>query len=145
LSAGGGSLYKSQVVWERVIEATNLSKFAERRRFIMAKVTVGHHPELTLEEAMKVFQRHFTGKYVVYMYKLLGIKRIVVKKSAWLGVIVVLKQKKGKTSFVFNYFTPSGLLRGLFFGLILILILRPRYEAMEDEVKSFLESAVEFK
>ena len=118
----------------------------------MAVVIVGHHPELTADEAMRVFQRHFTGKYVVYMYKALGMKRIAVKKSAWVGVIVRLKQEKGKTSFVFTYFSPSALVRGFMgaaFGLIgaLIqwLILRSSYRVIENEVKSFIESASEFK
>jgi hypothetical protein len=51
----------------------------------MAVVIVGHHPELTAEEAMKVFQRHFTGKYVVYHVKGLG-RDFAVKKSAWVGL-----------------------------------------------------------
>jgi radical SAM superfamily enzyme YgiQ (UPF0313 family) len=115
----------------------------------MAVVIVGHHPELIAEEAMKVFQRHFTGKYVVYMYKLVGIRRIVVKKSAWVGVIVRLKQEKGKTSFDVNYYSPSMLARMPFFGLlqplILWLILRSSYKAIENEVKSFIENAEELK
>ncbi len=111
----------------------------------MAVVTVGHHPELTAEEAMKVFQRHFTGKYVVYKAKLLLRSDFIVKKSAWVGVSVRLKQEKSKTSFVFISLVPSALLRGFFSGLIQMLILRKSYQAMENEVKSFIESAEEFK
>jgi hypothetical protein len=67
-------------------------------------------------------------------------------------VSVKLKQEEGKTSFVFTYFSPSMLVRGLtalsfglIGGLIEYLILRSRYKAIENEVKSFIESAEEFK
>ena len=110
----------------------------------MAVVTIGHHPELTAEEAMKVFQRHFTGKYVVYHVKGLG-RDFAVKKSAWVGVSVKLKQEERKTSFVFTYYLPSTVLRAFFSGLIQMLILRSSYKAIENEVKSFIESAEEFK
>ena len=117
----------------------------------MAVVTVGHHPELTAEEAMKVFQRHFTGKYVIYKTRLVG-RDFGIKKSAWVGVSVKLKQEKAKTSFVFTYFSPSALVRGLqgaafglIGGLIQWLILGSSFRAIENEVKSFIESAEEFK
>lgn len=93
---------------------------------------------------MKIFQKHFTGKYEVYMTKLLGTD-FVVKKSAWVGVAVKLKQKAAKTSFVFNYLIPSALIRVLFAGLITVLILRSSLKTMENEVRSFIEGAAEFK
>ncbi len=112
----------------------------------MAEVTVGHHPELIAEEAMKVFQRHFS-EYEVYKSPLLSgvvVKRdFAIKKSAWIGVSVALKQEPGKTSFVITYFIPS-LIRNAFGGLFAMLFRRSRYKAMENEVKSFIEKAEEF-
>ncbi len=32
----------------------------------MAVVEIAHHPELTPESAMQVFERHFAGRYEVY-------------------------------------------------------------------------------
>jgi hypothetical protein len=119
----------------------------------MSIVTVGHHPELTAEAAREVFQRHFADKYKVY-------KRfawdIVVEKSPWAGAGVKLKQETGKTKFDVVRCLPS-VLRGcllVFFGLMTLgllyflfvwLFVRPRQKAMEEEVKSFIESAEEFK
>ena len=110
----------------------------------MAVVAVGHHPELTAEEAMKIFQKHFTGKYEVYMTKRPG-RDFVVKKSGWVGVAVKLKQEAAKTRFVFNYIMPSALITVLFWDLITVLILRSRLKTMENEVRSFIEGAEEFK
>ncbi len=31
----------------------------------MAKVTVGHHPEMSKMDAFQIFQNHFAGKYTV--------------------------------------------------------------------------------
>ena len=121
-----------------------INKSRHERVFIMAVVTVEHNPKLEVEEVMKVFQRHFTGKYVVYKANLyLWGRDFAVKKSAWVGVSVKLKQETGKTSFVFTGFMPSVLVRVLFGGLIALLILQPSLKAMENEVKSFIESADE--
>jgi hypothetical protein len=116
-------------------------------------VTVGHHPELTAEAVREIFQRHFGNKYKVY-------KRfawdIVVEKSPWAGAGVKLKQETGKTKFEVIRCLPSAL-RGcllVFFGLMTLgllyflffwLSVRPAQKAVEKEVKSFIESAEEFK
>ncbi len=72
----------------------------------MAKVIIGHRPELTAEGAMEVFQRHFHDKYDVYKTKMPAYD-FVVKKSAWRGVSVKLRQKRGQTYFEFMGTTPS--------------------------------------
>ena len=72
----------------------------------MAKVMIGHHPELTAESAMKVFQRQFTDKYELYMTRMPRIA-FFVKQSASRGVSVKLKQKRGQTYFEFMETTPS--------------------------------------
>lgn len=117
----------------------------------MTVLTVGHHPELTAEEAMRAFQRHFAGQYEVY--KVWWENRdFAVKKSAWLGISVKLKQETGKTSFVFTYFPPSlslnllvGLSAGVLGTLLRMLFLHSRFKAVENEVKAFIESGEEFK
>lgn len=110
----------------------------------MKVVTVGHHPELTLEAAMDIFQKHFAGKYEVYKPR----HRhgfFMVKKSTWAGVRIEPRQKGDSTSFVFSAWIPSDLLNALFMGLIAWVILRPRWKALEEEIKSFIENALEFK
>ena len=72
----------------------------------MAKVIIGHHPELTAESAMKVFQRQFTDKYELYMTRIPRTD-FIVKQSAWRGVGVSLRRKRGQTYFEFMGTTPS--------------------------------------
>jgi hypothetical protein len=119
----------------------------------MSIITVGYHPELTAETAMEVFQRHFVGEYKVY-------KRvawdIVVEKSPWAGAGVELKQETGKTGFDITRCMPSvwrglllvsfGLLTlGLFYFWFAWRYVRPPQKAVEEEVKSFIQGAEEFK
>jgi hypothetical protein len=110
----------------------------------MPTITVGHHPELTLETAMEVFKKHFSGKYEVYKP---GHRRgfFIVKKSTWAGVRVAPQQKKDSTSIIFNAWIPSDLLNALFLGLIAWLVLRPGWKRLEKEIESFIKNAPEFK
>ena len=72
----------------------------------MAKVIIGHCPELTAEVARKVFESHFHDKYDVYKTKMPAYD-FVVKKSVWRGVSVKLKQKRGQTYFEFRGIPPG--------------------------------------
>ena len=137
----------------------------------MAKVIVAHHPELTAEDAMKVFESHFAGKYEIY-----GVKNriskyfyFVVKKSAWSGVMVQLIQRRNKTAFVIGGEAPSLAVKILFLvpfllfpivafvggagrviGFMLFLCLwwyalsRPSKKIV-NETKTFIENAEEFR
>ena len=80
-------------------------------------------------------------KYVVYKPRLLS-RDFVLKKSAWVGVGIKLKQEPGKTSFIFTYLVPSTLVGLLFGGLIALLILRSRFKSMENEIKSFYSRSI---
>jgi hypothetical protein len=110
----------------------------------MAVVTVGHHPELTAEQAMKLFQEHFAGKYEVSKFAT-GIRDFAIKQSNLVGVSVKLKQEKSKTSFLFTDFIPSFVMRILLAGIWFALLNRSAYEGMMSDVKAFIESAPEFK
>ena len=124
----------------------------------MATATVDHHPELTKERALEVFERHFGDEYEVYETDGLIDKwhrDFIVEKSDWTGVWVKLKQKQNHTIFVFTAFIPNGWLEFLFgFGSLLAagipyflahVVLWPSRKAMEEEVRSFIENAPEFK
>ena len=118
----------------------------------MAEVTVGHYPEWTVKSAMEVFRRHFAGKYDVYEFPSswlmgqLGRRRdFIVKKSGWTAVGVRLKQEPNATSFVFTPYVPSVTCQFLWFlgGLLPgYVLLRPGWQALEDEVRSFLAGTV---
>ena len=109
----------------------------------MATRTVGHHPELTAEQAMDVFSRHFTD-YEVYKTMFLN-RDFLVKKSGWTGVGVRLKQESNYTTFIFTPLIPNFLLQMLGGGVIAYLVLRSNWKALEDEVASFIEKAPQFK
>jgi len=113
----------------------------------MAIVFVAHHPELTAESAMEVFRRHFGDRYDVYKPWLFGrlFANFVVKKSAWIGVGVQLKQWGEETAFGLGGMVPSPILDLLFMGPIADTFLGRRWKAMEEEVSSFIENAEEFK
>ncbi len=111
----------------------------------MAVVTIKHHPELTAEAAMTVFQKGFAGKYEVYKWNRPGgAKDFVVKKSNLIGVAVKLKHEKDKTGFTFVDFIPSMLMTLLIAGVLYSLFSRSSYQAMMNEVKTFIENAPEF-
>jgi hypothetical protein len=78
----------------------------------MAKVIIGHHPELAAEDAMKIFQSHFAGKYEIYR-RGMGRSAIHVKQSAWRGVDARLRQKRGKTYFETGAYAALAIAAGI--------------------------------
>ncbi|HEY32974.1 MAG TPA: hypothetical protein G4O10_07705 [Dehalococcoidia bacterium] len=116
-------------------------------------VTVAHHPELTWQDAMEIFQRHFSGKYKVRKIKRTIARHFIICRSPLIGTRVKLEQSEGKTSFVFDGDAPNALLALLFWmGLgilisviIYLTVLKPKLKAMENEVKLYIENAPEFK
>ncbi len=103
----------------------------------MAIVTVGHRPDLTPDKALEAFQQEFAGKYEVYKTRIRN-RDFIVKKSAWAGVSVRVKQDSDETSFVFTGMMPNLLLQS-FIGAIGYLVLRPSMQAMEREVGDFIQ------
>ncbi len=110
----------------------------------MATISVGYKPELTTEQTVEVFQRHFAGKYQVYQTKL-RMRDFIVKKSDWAGVGVKVKQEKDKTTFVFTALMPNAFYRVLFSGLVSYLFLRSSWKTLEDELAAFIEDGKEFR
>ena len=137
----------------------------------MAKVIVAHHPELTAEDAMKVFERHFSGKYEIYGAKNRISKYFyfVVKKSAWSGATVQLMQRRNQTAFIISGWPTSIAVNilflvpfllfpivafvggaGGFIGFILLLCLwwyafSRLSKKIVNETKTLIESAEEFR
>ena len=89
----------------------------------MAKVIVAHHPELTAEDAKKVFESHFAGKYEISGVKIfkLGFS-FVVKKSAWSGATVQLWRRRNQTAFIIIGEPPSLAVKILFFAFVPLFI-----------------------
>lgn len=113
---------------------------------VMAVVTIMHHPELTPEAAMKIFQQGFAGKYEVYKWNVIGgAGHFAVKKSSVVGVAVKLKQDNNKTSFVFMEFIPSTIIRLIMPLLILAFLSDSIYRSIMDDVELFIWNTPEFK
>jgi hypothetical protein len=112
----------------------------------MAKVVVPYQPGLTAEGAMEVFRRGFRGKYHVYKTHFFLTRDFVVKRNPLVGVGVKLKSKPPReTSFVFTHMPPSPILEWLCGGWLVQLVLRPDLKRMEEETRSFIENAPEFR
>jgi hypothetical protein len=120
------------------------SRDFSRRRAAMAVIHVKHHPDLTAEKAMEIFKKGFAGKYEVYMAQS-GLRDFTIKKSSMIGVAVKLKQEKDKTTFIYTDTIPSALMGLLFASVWYTLLNRSKYQAMVNEVKTFIENAPEFK
>ena len=111
----------------------------------MAVADIGHHPELTAEAAMEIFKEGFAGKYEVSKWtRPGGVRDFVIIKNSLIGVAVKLKQGKDKTSFVYADTIPSMLMTLLLAGVWYVLINRSSYDAMMNDVKTFIENAPEF-
>ena len=112
----------------------------------MPTVTVAHHPELTGQGAMEVFQRHLGGKYKIYE-SYVPTRDFVVKRSGWTGVWVKLVQEEDSSSFLFAPYMPSIRLRFVFAigGLIAWQFLRRSWSEIEEDVRSVIENASEFR
>lgn len=125
----------------------------------MARVTIAHSPELTAERAEELFRSHFAGRYEVYQPT--GFERFwngrphfVVKGPRRATVAVWLVQAENTTQFAFRWAMPLiillpvliiGFLTGFIFlpvvYLVAWLILRRGGKAIEEDLKSFMETA----
>jgi len=110
----------------------------------MAEVTIGHHPELTVENAISIFEKHFAGKYEVLPAPRSPFWDFVIRRNAWQGVRVRLDQKPNNTSFVLRGSATTLwaiVLTSLTLGLLSLSI----HKEITHEVRSFIETAQEFK
>jgi len=115
----------------------------------MAQITIGHHPELSGKDVVSIFEKHFADKYEIIPTPRQPTTDLIVKRSAWTGVAVHLKQEPNKTKLIFYGCAPSPWARGLmllgFFmigGLIWYLFV---WKGITDEVRAFIETAEEFR
>ena len=119
----------------------------------MTTVTVGHHPELTVEDVKSIFQRHFGDKYEIVSPRTPPTGSLsramagdfLIKKNAWVGVSVLLVQEPDKTILFLDTRTPA-----LWAGATLVLLpltiwVLLSWRTMTKEVRAFIEQAEEFR
>lgn len=106
----------------------------------MAKTTIESIPSLTKEKLTNILSVYGKPKgYEVGASSLIGAD-VFVKKSGWTGVTIKMKQKADGTTFKVYGYAPSMAVRLLIYGVITILILRPKWKQLENEIVSFIES-----
>ena len=115
----------------------------------MATITIGHHPELTGKDVVSIFETHFADKYEIVPTPRQLTSDLIVKRSAWTGVAVHLKQERNKTKLIFYGFAPSLWARVLvvpsFFLLGVLIWYLFVWKGITDEVRAFIETAEEFR
>lgn len=107
----------------------------------MAVTEITHKPELTKEQAMGIFKKHFEGRYSVEDIKGIRILRdFMVVKNPFVGVAVKLEQGANETKFIYTGLCPRLWARLLLNGLFAFLF----WNSLTKEVRQFIETAPEF-
>ncbi len=105
----------------------------------MAKVAIAHKPDLTKEQALEIFSKHFSANYRVVSYRR-PLRDFVIEKNPFVGVAVKLEQQSGRTSFVYNAMAPRWWAAALLGALISAVLGR----GLTAEVRAFIDAAPEF-
>jgi hypothetical protein len=110
----------------------------------MAIVSIGTRRDLTVDQVWSVFARHFGGKYDVVPSNAHR-RDFIVKKNAWAGVGVRLKQERTGTSFIFTGLIPNMTQQLLFGGMASYFFLRSDWKDMEAEIADFIQNEPSFQ
>lgn len=118
----------------------------------MAVITISHHPELTTEDIVAIFQKRFEDKYQIMPTPRHPRCDLIVKRSAWTGIWVRLEQGRDKTKLVFYGNAPSAwarliLLVSIFPSILLSFLFWHLFvwKGITDEVRDLIETAEEFR
>lgn len=105
----------------------------------MAKIILNHDPSLTKEQLKLKIKGYFTELgYEVDFSALIGAD-LYIKKNNWVGATMKLKQKPDTTYIRINGYVPSTTYRILINGILPLLILRPKWNRLIDEVKHYFD------
>lgn len=113
----------------------------------MAVVTIGHHPELTAEAAISVFQKGFAGEYEVYKWNRLGRGQSLRgrEEQPHRGCSQAeAGQGEDRLHLCLHHTLGADDIPGCR-TVVRALFARSSYQAMVNEVKTFIENAPEFK
>jgi len=106
----------------------------------MSQLVLKHDPSLTKEKLEQILSAHFTPKGLeVGLSSLIGAD-IYIRKSGWTGVTIKIKQKSDSTFLRIGGYAPSPGVRVLLYGLILYIILAPKWKALDKEVSDYISS-----
>jgi|GEM_PF-1633478 len=107
----------------------------------MAKAILRHDPSLTPEQLFDLLKKHYGPMgYEVGESALIG-AQYYIRKSAFLGATVKLRQRDDSTTVMVNGYAPSPAVRILLSGLLLIIIMMPKWLRFAKEVKEYLEAS----
>jgi hypothetical protein len=110
----------------------------------LSVVAIGHHPELTTETLLQIFQRGLGSKYTVFESHAL-MTDLMVKKSGWTGCAVKLQQHGDRTDFVTRQAYGNPMYAMFLGSLLSLLFLRPGWKALEQEVVEFIQNEPAFR
>ena len=110
----------------------------------MSVVAIGHHPEMTTEKLIEVFQRGLGSKYTIYESHVL-MTDLMVKKSGWTGCAVKLQQHGDRSDFVTRQAYGNPMYSMFMGSLMSMLFLRSGWQTLEQEVVGFIENEPAFK
>jgi hypothetical protein len=107
-------------------------------------VAIGHHPEMTTEILVGIFQRGLGDKYTVFESHAL-MTDLMVKKSGWTGCGVKLQQHGDRSDFVTRQAYGNPMYAAFMGSLLSLLFLRPGWKRLEEEVVAFIENEPAFR
>jgi hypothetical protein len=109
----------------------------------MAIISIGHKPDLSIDEAREIFARGMAGRYEIMTSEVRS-RHFIVQKDGWRGVGVKLQQREGETRFVFTGMISNFWLQFFFGGMFSYPLLRGSWKSMEAEVAEYIASESAF-
>lgn len=105
----------------------------------MGRIKISHNPGLTKESLVELLNTNLADKgYEIGLSKLIGAD-IYIKKTAWVGAVVKIRQKSDETILITRGYSPSTVVRFLFHGLIVILVLNPKWNKLIAEIEEIFK------
>jgi len=107
----------------------------------MAKAILRHDPSVTPEQIFDLLKKQYEPMgYEVGQSALIG-AQYYVRKSGFIGATVKLRQRSESTTVMVNGYAPSVAVRIFLSGLLLIVIMMPKWLRFAREIKEYLESS----
>lgn len=115
----------------------------------MAVFSIGHRPDLSVEQVIGIFERQFADKHKVITlpqrdWRKINPRHFMIKKNAWVAVSGALKQERDDTKLVITGHVPSfwtGLILIPTLGILSLFL----STGLMNEVRAFIETSRDFR